>query len=76
MAQKAVLVTAENREQLNSRFFQEGTGVPMAIGYYLVSGFGDHLGYELLNSANFNAKYDQGETFRNGFFEAIPKVVT
>lgn len=75
MAQKAVLVTEANLDELNSRFFQEGTSVPMAVGYYLVAGFGDHLSYELLNSANFNAKYTQGETLRNGFFEAVPKVV-
>lgn len=73
MAQKAILVTESNLDELNNRFFQEGTSVPMAVGYYLLSGFGDHLSYELLNSANFFAKYDKGETLRNGFFEAVPK---
>jgi len=75
MAQKAVLVTANNVDQLNTRFFKEGSGVPAAIGYYLVAFFGDDGDYDMLSAANFNAQYDKGEVLRNGFFEAVPKVL-
>lgn len=72
MAQKAILVTNANRDQLANRFNEDNsTGVPIAVGYYLVANFGDHFGYEMLSAAKFNAKYLIGEKLKNGFFEAV-----
>lgn len=73
MAEKAILVTPANIKKLNERFQHEGTGVPMAIGYYLVAGFGEDGDYQLLSAATFNQRYTQGQPIRNGFFEALPK---
>ena len=74
MAQKAILVTAANREMLATRYNEEnGTGPAIAIGYYLVSGFGDHLSYEIISAANFARLYERGPDIRNGFFEAVKK---
>lgn len=74
MAEKATLVTHANRETLAAKYNEEdGTGVPIAIGYYLVAGFGDHLGYEMLSAASFAQKYERGPDIRNGFFEAVRK---
>lgn len=71
MADKAILVTKSNIEQLTNRFQQEGTGVMPAIGYYLVAQFGDDGDYDMLSPAIFNEKFTKGETLRNGFFEAV-----
>lgn len=76
MAQKAILVTPDNKDQLTSRFYDLGSGVPIAIGYYLMAYFGEDGDYDMVSSAVFNAKYTKGETLRNGFFEAVPKEVT
>jgi hypothetical protein len=71
MAEKAILVTNANVEQLNNRFQNDGTGVPAAVGYYLVAQFGQDGAYEMLSAATFNEKYEMGEPLNNGFFEAI-----
>ncbi|AWN03313.1 hypothetical protein PBI_CAMILLE_67 [Microbacterium phage Camille] len=74
MADKAIKVTNENREELKTRFQQEATGVEPAVGYYLVAQFGaDDRNYEMISSAVFNQKYEKGVELRNGFFEAVPK---
>lgn len=74
MAQKAILITAGNRDNLAKRFSEEhSTGPALAIGYYLVSGFGDHLSYEIISAANFAQIYERGPDIRNGFFEAVKK---
>jgi hypothetical protein len=76
MAQKAVLVTAANIEQLRSRFQADGTGVEPAIGYYLLAGFGEDGDYDMVSAANFNAQFTIGPKLRTeGFFEAIRKEV-
>ena len=74
MAEKAILITNANRETLANRFIEdESTGVPLAVGYYLVMGFGEHLGREVLSAAVFNEVYTKGPEIRNGFFEAVKK---
>lgn len=74
MAQKAILVTSENQKRLSTTYNDDdATGVPIAIGYYLVAGFGDHLGYEMLSKANFNQLYTLGPEIRNGFYEAVKR---
>lgn len=74
MADKAILITRENKSRLQAKYNEETTtGVALAEGYYLVAGFGDHLGYELLSAANFNAKYTKGDELLNGFFHAVLK---
>lgn len=73
MAEKAVFVTAANVADLNKRFQKDATGVPAAIGYYLVAGFGEDGDYDMLSSAVFNQKYTVGKSLRNGFFEAVRK---
>ena len=73
MAEKAIQVTEENRDRLNNRFYQGGPGVPMAIGYFLVAGFGEDGDYDMLSPAVFYEKYQRGTPITNGFFEAIPK---
>ncbi len=76
MAEKAIQVTRSNRDELQNRFAlgeDGGTGVPMAIGYYLVAGFGEDGAYEMLSPHVLSEKYTRGETLRNGFFEVIPK---
>lgn len=74
MADKAILVTNNNREKLKARHQQDATGVEPAVGYYLVMLFGaDDRNYEMLSKATFDAKYTKGEELRNGFFEAVRK---
>lgn len=73
MAEKAILVTPANREELNSRFQHDGPGVPASIGYYLVAPFGVDGHYDMLNAATFNELYTAGPVLRNGFFEAVRK---
>lgn len=74
MAEKAIKITAENIERLSNRFFNDGPGVPLAIGYYLVAGFGEDGDYDIINSATFNEKYILGEKLHSGgFYEAIRK---
>lgn len=75
MAQKAILVTNANREELNNRLQQDATGVPMAVGYYVVMLFGaDDRNYEMLSKASFNQLYTQGPKLKSpGWFEAIRK---
>lgn len=76
MAQKAILVTAANVQQLTSRFQNDGTGVTPAIGYYLLAGFGEDGDYDIVSSANFAAAFDKGEPLRTpGWFEAVKKEV-
>jgi hypothetical protein len=71
MAQKATLVTADNKDQLTTRFYDLGSGVPIAIGYYLVAFFGEDGDYDMLSAAKFNELYEKGTPISNGFFEAI-----
>lgn len=73
MADKAIAVTAANVKKINERFQHEGTGVPAAIGYFLVAGFGEDGDYDMLSPAVFNEKYTIGKPLRNGFFEAHRK---
>lgn len=73
MAQKAVKVTSQNRDELQSRFFNDGPGVPMSIGYWLVAYFGDDGDYDMLSPSTFNQTYNLGEKLRNGFYEVVPK---
>lgn len=74
MAEKAVQITKSNIGQLTTRFQHDGTGVDLAIGYYLVAGFGADEDYSVMSPAKFFEKYVAGEKLRNnGFFEAIPK---
>lgn len=75
MAQKAVRVTADNKDMLTTRFYDQGSGVPIAIGYFLLAGFGEDGDYDMVSPANFYAKFEVGETLRNGFFEAVPKAL-
>jgi len=74
MAQKAILITNANRQEIANKYNEgEATGVPIAVGYYLVAGFGDHLGYEILSAANFAQLYERGSNIQNGFFEAVKR---
>lgn len=73
MAEKAILVTNSNVEELNSRFQAEGTGVPAAVGYFLVADFGADGAYDMISAATFNDLYTKGAELRNGFFEAVRK---
>lgn len=73
MAEKAILITNANVEKLNARFQHEGTGVPAAVGYYLVAGFGEDGDYSIMSSSKFHQQYIEGKPIRNGFFEAIRK---
>ena len=70
MAEKAILVTNANVEELNSRFQNEETGVPAAVGYFLVAGFGED---DMVSASTFATLYDKGPELRNGFFEAVRK---
>ena len=74
MAEKAIIVTNANIAELNSRFQHDGTGVPAAVGYILVCGFGADEDYSMMNKVRFFQKYEKGADLRNGFFEAIPIV--
>ena len=73
MAEKAILVTNANVEELNSRFQNEETGVPAAVGYFLVAGFGEDGAYDMVSASTFATLYDKGPELRNGFFEAVRK---
>lgn len=73
MAQKAVQVTNANREELETRFYKDGPGVPMSVGYWLVAFFGDDGDYDMLSPTTFNNTYTLGEKLRGGFYEVIPK---
>lgn len=73
MATKAIQITNANVAELNNRFQKEGTGVPAAVGYYLVAQFGEDGDYDIMSAAKFNQKYTKGATLRNGFFEAVRK---
>lgn len=74
MATKAILVTNANQSELTAKYHAEdGSGVPIAVGYYLVSDFGDHFGYDIMSSAKFFQKFEQGPDIRNGFFEALKR---
>lgn len=75
MAEKAILVTNENKNYLQNRFQHDGTGVDVAVGYYLVTHFGDDDDYDMMSAANFKAKYMEGRRLAtSGFFEAVPRV--
>ena len=74
MAEKAILVTNANVAELTSRFQHEGTGVTPAVGYYLVTHFGDDDDYDMVSPAIFQSKYRRGESLKTeGFFEAVPR---
>lgn len=75
MAEKAILITIENKERLQNRFQGDRTGVDMAVGYYLVAHFGDDGDYDMMSPVNFKAKYMEGRRLATpGFFEAVPRV--
>lgn len=73
MAKKAIKVTSNNVDVLNKRFFREDSGVPAAIGYFLLANFGEDGDYDMVSAANFNEQFHEGQKLRNGFFEAVPK---
>ena len=75
MADKAILITKANVEELTTRFQNDNTGVMPAIGYYLVAQFGQDGDYDIVSPAIFNEKFTKGETLRNGFFEAVRRPV-
>lgn len=72
MAQKAIQVTNENRDELTIRFYQDGPGVPMSVGYWLVAFFGSE-DYDMLSPSTFNQTYTVGPKIRNGFVQVFPK---
>lgn len=74
MAEKAILITNANIQQLRTRFQHDGTGVEPAVGYILVAGFGADEDYSVMSRAKFAEKYVQGESLHApGWFEAVPK---
>lgn len=73
MAQKAIEVTSSNRSYLQERFFKDGPGVPMTVGYWVLAGFGPDGDYDMLSGASFHRSYTLGDKLRNGFYQAIPK---
>lgn len=74
MAQKAVLITAGNIKKLTSRFQDGGTGVDLAIGYYLLADFGEDSHYEVISAATLHQNYEIGQKLHNKeFFEVIKK---
>ena len=70
MAEKAILVTSSNVEELNKRYHEIGTGVLVTPGYWLVAPYRQLDGpYELLTKINFEKTYRIVGDIRNGFKE-------
>lgn len=70
MAQKAIKVTKENKEQLTSQFNLEEDEIDEYIGLYMVVGFGDHMIEGYLTKDELTVEYvETGDKLENGFFE-------
>lgn len=71
MAEKGIVVTKDNQDDLTTRFNPQDLHVKITPGYIFVRDFGEDDGnYVLLTQPIFEANYQwYGDPLRNGFRE-------